>query len=231
LSFIETQNAELKLSMDAIQEAIAAAKAAAGQAVVPQTATSTAVSTEVARGAPLSMTDLMMDGGITVDAWLKIEEHGILIGGKKPFQDDIKNLELDLSSVKPKYSIKYGANPVTYKHTYDHRVSTQGESWANVCLKAAQLDPKAREYRSADIPLVVTEDIPGAKGQDPLATTDQVLGLTLSTTAWRKWESFFNSLVKAGVDVTSTIKVNLGYEVRTGNGNTWGVPTFELVTN
>lgn len=219
----------------AILAAIEAAKAAAGNVpaqvgALPSAATGSAVSTRVERGNPLSMDDLLQDGGITVDAWLKVDQHGIHIGGKKPIQEEVLGLQLDLAAVRAKYSIKY-SNPPIYKHTYDHQVSSEGEAWALVCQRAQQVDNKAREYRSADIPLIVTNDIPGTKGE-MLAEADQTLGLTLSTTAWKYWERFFNSLAKAGVDLKSdVVTINLRYEVINRNGNTWGVPTFELVTN
>lgn len=216
---------------DAIAQATAAAQAAAGAVPALAGAAAGVPSTEtVQRGAPLSMTDLMQDGGISPDKWLKVDEFGILIGGKKPHQEEIDVLELDFSLVKAKYSIKYG-NPPTYEHSYDHRVSTRGESWASVCQKAARVDTKAREYRSADIPLVVVNDIPGNKGE-VLAEAGEVLGLTLSTTAWRNWERFLNQLAKAGVDIQNdVVKIKLGHEVRNGNNNTWGVPVFTLITN
>lgn len=213
----------------AIQAAIDAAKATAGQ--LPAQAGAMGGGAVATRGNPLSMDDLLQDGGITVDAWIKVDEHGIHIGGKKPIQEEVLGLQLDLAAVRAKYSIKYGSPP-TYKHTYDHQVSSQGEAWALVCQKAAQVDQKAREYRSADIPLIVTNDIPGVKKDELLAEADQTLGLTLSTTAWKYWERFFNSLAKAGVDLKSdVVTINLRYEVISRNGNTWGVPTFELVTN
>jgi len=56
------------------------------------------------------------------------------------------------------YSIKVG-NPVTYLKTYDRITCATGGSWARAQARAQSIDPRAREYRSADLPFLVLSDI------------------------------------------------------------------------
>ena len=148
---------------DAINDAIAAAQAAAASAVpagatVPATQTQAALpATPQARGVPVTMDDLMV-GSMQVDEWLKVKEFGLLIGTDATLITGTINVTIDFAAVQPNYSIKYG-NPAQYAKTYDRVTSAKGGTWAQAVQMAQMADPKAREYRSADLPMTLTADV------------------------------------------------------------------------
>ena len=221
-------------TVDPIQAAIEAARAAATQVVAQNAAASVpAVTTPAAapavatpRGAPVSMADLMV-GSMSVDAWLKVKEFGLLIGGDKTLLPNI-TVDLDMTAVAPCYAIKFGKNPAVYYKTYDRVSCASGGSWADACLRAQKGDPTAREYRTADLPFTVVDDIKTPDGSKVLAAKGMRLGHSLSTTNWKNWESFYRDLASKGLQA-ATVRVKLGFEVRTANNNTWGVVTFEHI--
>ena len=130
------------------------------------------------------------------------------------------------------YAVKYG-NPAIYDKTYDRVLSSKGGSWMDAMEKATRIDPNAREYRSADIPMVLTDDVTVAdgKGKDlkVLAGAGQTLGYSLSTTNWAAWAKFFREVSLAGLD-RSIVKAEIGFEKKTNSkGNVWGIMNFTLI--
>ena len=212
---------------DAINDAIAAARAAAAAVPAGVLATTAnanaAVPAMVTPAAPLSL-DSMMAGGLMVDAWLKVNAFGMFVGASKhPFQSI--ELELDMAQIAYNYAIKYG-NPATYSKSYDHVTCAQGGSWADAVMRAQRVDPKAQEYRSADLPFKVLEDLKDAKGE-VLIEAGKMLGHGLATTGWRSFSEFVRRLKTDGVNPNSAlIKVKLGYEPMKNAKGEWGVPKF-----
>lgn len=215
---------------DSIQDAIrqaqnAAADMAASNAVATQNTGGTAVGA-VGGGAPLGLDD-MLSGGVAVDHWLKVTSDGLKIGDKtKPL--DTLEVFLDMSEIAYSFQVKYQLNgQAVYHRTYDRQTDSQGGLWMETMRKAQQIDPKAYEYRSAEIPLVSAVDIQGKDG-NVAASAGERLGLTLSTTGWKQFQTFVRELARKGVDPkTATLKLTVGYETKTKPGvQPWGVPTF-----
>jgi hypothetical protein len=216
---------------DSIQAAIqqaqnAAANLAASQAVSTQVA-GTAVGASVAGGAPLGLDD-MLGGGVAVDHWLKVTPYGLTVGDKTM---PIAKIEvfLDMAEIAYSFQVKYQLNgKATYHRTYDRQTDAQGGLWIETMRKAQQIDPKAYEYRSAEIPLTSAEDIKHKDGSSLAASAGERLGLTLSTTGWKQFQTFVRQLAKEGIDAkTALLKLTLGFETKSKAGvNDWGVPTF-----
>lgn len=245
-------------TVDPIAEAIAKAQAAAADAVRAQMAAQAAaatapIATQTAanavatysapppptpavmpqRGAPLSMQDMI--GGIVVDEWIGVSEDGFKIGKDKALFIGEIIVEIDLANVALSYCIKFG-NPAIYYKTYDRFTCASGGSWADAVVKANRVDPTAREYRSADVPMV--NIIPLVKGTTMLVDAGKVLGNSLSTTNWNNWQQFAGAVQRAysGVPLAPNglpaivVKAKLSAERRQNKaGNIWGVIKFELV--
>lgn len=224
--------------MDAIQEAMARAQEAAAQQVASAPAASTSTDVAVAQsqgGAvanvapqqPMTMESLM-SGSINVDLWLKVKEFGLLVGDKSDLVPSIKAI-IDMtegSGFVVKKSIKAG-NPVQYWSTYDGVGCDKGGSWTDAIAKARSIDPKASEYRAVDVPMIVLEEVKGASGV--LAEAGKTLGYSTSTTNWREWETFYKSVVMAGL-LGKRVEVVVGFKPMSNkNNNKWGVMTWTLV--
>lgn len=216
---------------NAIETAIEKAKATAANMAAPTAvaeATNTAaVATQAmpARGVPMTMDDLMI-GSMQVDAWLKVKEFGLLIGGAMKLFPNIL-VEINTKDVVPNNAIKFG-NPAQYFKTYDMALCATGGTWAEAVRKAQMADQKARPYKSVDLPMVASEDYKDDKG-NVLISAGQVLGHSTSTTNWGNWASFWKSVQAAGL-VGEVVKVKLGFEPKKNPaGNSWGVVTFELL--
>lgn len=216
---------------DPVQAAILAAQTAAGQFVQQQAAPVPAVPVPsaapvapvaVTPGVPVSLDDLMV-GSMAVDAWLKVSEFGITIGKDKTIFQTLDVL-LDMTEVQGGFAIKAGQNPAKYWRSYDKVTCVTGGTWAEACATAQRIDPKAREYRTADLPFTVIEDIKNAKGEVLVASGNR-LGHSLSTTGWKNFELFYRDLVRNGLS-RSVLKIQLGFEAKSGNGNEWGVFTY-----
>lgn len=217
--------------MDAINAAIAQAQQAAANTVpaaaqtgevIPANQAQTTAVAPVPPGKPLSMENLM-SGSISVDKWLKVKEFGLLIGDDKALH---QNLIVDIEMTEgrgfvPKLSIKAG-NPAQYWSTYDGVTCDKGGSWHDALAKARTIDPKARDYRSIDLPMVLVEGVAGTDA-------GTVLGYSTSTTNWRFWEQFYKDVSQAGL-LGQVVRVKVGFKAMTNaNKNNWGVMTWELI--
>lgn len=188
----------------------------ANGAQVPATAqTGTAV------GRPMGLADAMA-GAVVVDEWLKVSEHGLQIGNKKPVLEEIR-VRFDMSEVAFTEAVKYG-NPATYRKTSDRVMTHDGATWAQALAEARAVDPKARPYKSADIQLELLDDI---KLKDETVAAGTVLGHGFSTTGFRSFAKLVKQMTKDGADPSSdVIEVTVGYLEQNGNGNTWGILDF-----
>ena len=227
---------ETTTTADPIQAAIAAAAAQAAalvqnqanavavQAPVQAPAQGTAVAPPLQRGKPMTMDD-MATGSIQVDSWLGVKEHGFVVGPDKVLVTDELIVTLDLTAIAPHKAVKFG-NPATYLKTYDGVTCATGGSWESALARAARIDPNSREYPSCDLPMTLTHDVV-AKGKT-VAPLGERLGISLSTTNWGAWRTFYDTCTKAGL-AGQVVKVKLGYERRTNrNNNVWGIVTFAL---
>ncbi len=216
-------------TIDPVQAAIAAAQAAAQQMIAQQAAAVPAVAnTNVPAPAPTPGRPLTMDdmvGGMAVDQWLGVKEHGFLLGKDKVLYDQPITVELDMTTAQPNFSIKFG-NPAVYLRTYDRVTETRGGSWADAVKRAQAVDPKAYEYRSVDLPFLVTQPI--KKGNTVLIEAGQTLGYSTPTTGWSAWQAFYADCARAGL-TQARVLVELNFQKRTNkNGNMWGIVTYTL---
>jgi hypothetical protein len=214
------------LKMDAVTEALNKARATAA-AVAPVSPTATAVGAP----APRRITaDDAMVAGFSVDGWLKVNEFGIFIGEDKSTPLDNLAVALDMGQVRYKYGIKYnGPSGAVYNHTYDRVTATSGVSWVEAILEAKKFDQRAREYLTADLPLIVLDDVMDKKGKEKLIEAGKTLGHTPSTTGFQSFSALLRSLEANGISKESgLIKINLGFTVRTSKNSPkpWGVLDF-----
>lgn len=215
-----------------IQAAIDAAKAAAAN--VPSEANAamglpatvsggTAVGAPVQRGAPLGVDD-MLSGSLDVVAWLKVNEYGLFIGADRSPIASIP-VVINMNEVSYCYSVRYG-NPAVYEKTYDRVTNVKGGSWIDTLAKAQRIDANASEFRSADIPFYLVDDVKNPKG-DVLAEAGKAIGHSLSVTGWKAFQRFVQDARNAGLDIyNGSIKANLTFEVQKNQKGTWGILAF-----
>lgn len=209
--------------MNNIDAAINAATQAAAN--VPQEAANVpaaAPQQNTAVGRPIGMDDAMA-GAVVVDEWLKVSEHGLQIGTKKPLLEEVK-ARIDMSDITFTEVIKYGNNPATYRKTTDRVMTTDGATWAQALSEARAVQSNARPYPSADINIELVEDV---KLKDETVEAGTVLGHSFSTTGFSALAKLVKQMKKDGADPSQdTIEVTVGYEEKNGNGNTWGILEF-----
>lgn len=214
----------------AIDQAIAAAVAAAQSAPqVPATTAQAGVPAAApARGTPLTLADFSV-GSMVVEDWLKVKAFGLLVGTNS---DLIKSIDvmIDPTQIQVCNAIKFGNNPTIYLKTYDEVSCTTGGTWPAAVARAQAADPKARPYKSADIPMTLLNDIVVADGKSTkvLVEAGKILGHSLSTTNRGHFQIFLKELADAGL-LTSPVVVTLGYEHKKKGTNEWGLVTFKLV--
>ena len=201
--------------MNPIHEAIEQAQTASTNFPVPIPLDATA---------SLLTLDQMIIGNIHVDGWLKVNAYGLFIDSDRtPFQT--LELGLPMNEIGYNYSIKVG-NPVTYLKTYDRITCATGGSWAEAQVRAQSVEPRAREYRSADLPFLVLSDIQLPDGT-VLFTSGKRLGHSLSTTGWKGFAALVKQLRDQDIDPTTAfVKVKIGYESKKNASGTWGVLKF-----
>ena len=225
---------------DAIKAAIEAAAAKATEAQPAQVAAAVPVvasapgSNLVQYKAPTppSAAD-MMTGSFSVDAYLKVSEHGMTVDGSGLITDPFR-VVVDLSETFYYYAVKYG-NPAIYKKSLDQVRATDGTPWQDVKATALRVDSSQKfkgDYRSGDIPMVLLSALKDVKGTAiEKAVPGTRVGKSLSTTEWREWEQMLRSIQKKGINLdTAWIEVEVGFKKRTNAAsNTWGVLTFTFV--
>lgn len=218
--------------MSSIEDAIAAAKAAAAQAPAEanaalgggnQVANYQSAGVPAQRGAPLGVDD-MLGGSLNVDAWLKVNEFGLLIGSDNTIHESI-DVILDLSEIAYCYSVRYG-NPAVYEKTYDRVTNARGGSWFDTLQKAQRIDPKAGEFRSADIPFTVVGDIKNKKGEVVLED-GKLLGHSISMTGWKGFQKFIREIAGKGWSIQNAkLAIRIGQNTEKNAKGTWGTLTF-----
>jgi hypothetical protein len=218
-----------------INAAIAAAKAAAEQAPLPGSTQMVAANnnapTIVTPGRPVKLGELIASAGMQVDAFLKVDKAGFLIGkDTNTFFDEVA-VEFKLNSIKPFYGCRYG-DPAKYLKSNDRITDARTKrSWAEAVAEAQRLDPRCTgDYPSADIPLTALVELKNKKGDAVLIKVGQTLGLTLSITNFAGFASFigpYENLRDQGLMPDDVLlRGRLVHEQRTKGTNTWGLATF-----
>lgn len=190
-----------------------------------------------AGGRPVTLSEVLSQGGLRVDAYMKVDKTGFMIG------TDIKNtfeeilVEFKLSDVVPFWGLRYGSSPTKYLKSFDRMVESRTKRpWATVMQEAMTADAKCRgDYPSAEIPFTLLQDLIATKGDkkdQALIKRGQTLGLTLSITNFKDFASFikpYDDFAAAGrIDPMNTIlSGKLVHAARSGGGNDWGAALFE----
>lgn len=231
--------------LDQINAQIAAARGAAAQAAPveqyqPQAPAVgqgyAAQAPAVAQGGrPVTLGELMSQGGLSVDKYLKVDKTGFLIGDDKKNPLEEITVEFKLSDVVPFWGLRYGSSPAKYLRSFDRQLEARSKKpWAQCVAEAQQADSRCRgDYASCDIPFVVIGDIVAEKGDNKgknLISDGQTLGLTLSITNFKDFKSFikpYNDLKDAGVlPADLRLRGKLVHASREGGGNDYGAATF-----
>lgn len=204
-------------------------------AAAPQTAT-TAVAAHVSndmvappntRSGPLSLDD-MSSGALDVKAWLKVDKAGITVGADRTYFDEIP-VTLDMQAVQYCYSVRYG-NPAQYDKTYDKVTDVKGRPWITVLRHAQSIDPKASEFRSADVPFQLRGQLTNKKGDVVIAEDGDVLGHSIAVTGWKFYQKFTTELRKLGINpMLATIECDIVHEFQKNDKGEWGVLTFKNI--
>lgn len=215
--------------------AIKAAQEAAANIVEAEVVSETLPATRSGEAAPVvnyskpSMETMGQANGIsqTVDFWLKVDEFGLSIDSDRKKHDEIFVL-IDMVEDEGyfvKESIKWG-DPANYASRYNGAMADNGQPWSEVVARATRIDPRAKVFPSADIILVVDQDI---VLKDSTVVAGSKMGLGLSMSNWRNWTTFYKEVSQAGL-LNTTVRVRLSGEEVTGkkNGHTWGVIKMEL---
>ena len=219
--------------MSNIEAAIAAAKSAAAEAPLPATTTEAAPAYDPpavqaptpvpAAIAPVTM-DQVMKSTIQADYWLKVNEFGLTLGKSDELLDEVI-VDMDMADVRPGFGYRAGANPPKYWKTYDKAYGINGEPWSECLRQARMIDPNVREYPLVDFIGTLVGDV---KVKTVLAQAGETIAHTTSVTNWKNFNNFYRGLQKLNKE-DEIVRVLLGKEKRSGNGNTWGVLTFDLV--
>lgn len=213
--------------MNAIDQAIENAKntALANAGSSGSTAVG-AVSNNAGPAKPYSLDD-MAQGGLNVDTYLKVKEHGLLVGDTGVLFDEIE-VSIDMTQVQVTQAIKFG-DPATYFRTIDGSRAITGGSWDDAVARAQRADPKATPYMSADLPMTLTTELKDKKGEKVLVEVGTRIGHSLSTTNKQNFVEFHKAVKDAGLQ-GSTVSVKLTAQARSNKkANTWGVVRFELL--
>jgi hypothetical protein len=213
----------------------AATAATAAQAAAPATAVATVQQSSMAMTAPaapaakLNM-ETVSQGTMTVDLWLKPKEYGIQVGEVAKLVTAPFKAVIDMTDgvgFTVKKGIKAG-NPAKYWYTTDGATCTQGGSWEAAVAKAKGIDQKAYEYRCADLPFTLLDDVKTGDGT-LVGEKGKTAGYTTSTTNWKNWELFYKECAKAGL-LNEKVVVEIFFERReNAANNAWGVLTFKLL--
>ena len=179
-------------------------------------------------GAPSRSLADHLQGGMSVDEYLKVKDEFLMIGGDRTKFEKIAVM-IDLGTVQPTMAIKYG-NPPTYHKTFNGETTDRGLPWKQVCLEALKVDPvRGTPYRSVDIPMTLAEDLVDPKTSKAVFTAGTRIGYSTPTTGLGEFEALFREATKYGLQSERVI-VHLGSKVRSNkNGQSWGVVTFTLV--
>lgn len=233
------------MSLDQINEQIAnaqrAAAAGAAQAApavgtaVAGTATAVPAVGTVAAGKPVSLGELLAEGGMRVDAYLKVDKLGFLIGTDLKNAQDELDVEFVLADVVPFWGLRYGQQPVTYRKSFDRIVESRSKKpWAQCVAEAQAADARCRgDYPSADIPFTILKDVKAEKGDNAgknLVSEGQTVGLTLSITNFKDFAAFikpYEDMRAAGQLADDVIlKGKLKHVTAEGGGNIYGKAHF-----
>jgi hypothetical protein len=210
---------------NAVQNAPATIAGPSGGAVVTQL---------VQPGRAISLGEALADTGMAVKAYLKIDKAGFMIGSDtKNFFDSI-DVRFKLSDIMPFRGLRFG-NPAQYLRSYDRLTESKTKkSWAQCIAEAQAKDDRCKgDYASADIPLIMVNDLVGTKGENKdktLIAKGERLGLTLAVTNWKGFSTFIKPYedlrLQGALPEDLMLAGKLVHEQKDNGTNVWGLATF-----
>jgi hypothetical protein len=227
--------------LDVINAQIAAARAGAtAQATTNQVAPAQAAAAPAAYaapvgGRPVTLGELLAQGGLRVDKYLKVDKVGFMIGTDEKNTYEELEVEFNLGDVVPFWGLRYGSSPAKYLRSTDRQVESRSKKpWGQCVAEAQQADSRCRgDYPSCDIPFTMVTDIIAEKGDEKgkaLIEAGQTLGLTLSITNFKDFAAFikpYDDLKAVGaIPANLRLRGKLVHKVREGGGNKYGAALF-----
>ena len=179
-----------------------------------------------------SMADAMASAQMRPDEWLKVKEHGLLLGTSREAIEEM-TVMIDMTEQNGFYmkeSIKFG-NPAVYLSTYDGVTCDKGGPWIAAIGKAQAADPRAKPYYSVDIKMTLMEDVKQIKGskKHEFGAAGKTLGHSTSTTNFDEWRELYRECSAAGLIGQKVIVKLTVKALENKAGNAWGVIVFTLV--
>jgi hypothetical protein len=218
-------NAAIAAAKAAAAQTVATPAAATGSNVVPLNAGSTAVATPGVKAKNYSLDDIST-GSMNVDEYLKVKEFGLLIGNSTKLIQSI-TVEIDMTEVAVCEVCKAG-NPAQYVKTFNGVDCTTGGTWPAAVERMQRIDPKARPYKSADIPMTLVDNAV-AVDNSVILEAGKRIGHSLSTTNRGNFQTLLKEIADAG-QTNGVVQVKITAEPKSNkNGNTWGVLAFQLL--
>lgn len=224
------------MSNDAIDKAIAAAAEANKnkQAEQPQSTAVAQPSNTAAQAyvAPrLKTFDDLNSGGLNVDEFIKVDEHGFQ--SKKPDRKGLVpkiKVAIDTRNgvgIQVFEGAVYGTNPYTYIKTYDGVREAKGGLWQEALNKAMIVNPQLRTYHAADISMTVLEDTLGHTGTKVF---DKGANIGYSTPVTNKalLKSFLADVEKLSL-TDKVVDVEIVAIPKSNAKGTWGVVEFKVL--
>ena len=207
------------------------AKAAASQVQTqPQGQVQTYNPAPAAPARPVSMMEMLAEGGMTVKAYMKVDKPGFTIGSDTSVYHKEFLVEFRLGDAKPFYGIRYG-NPAKYLRSIDRVTETRSRrAWTLALEEAQRLDPKCRgDYRAVEIPFTVLADIQDGD-KKVIVAEGEAIGWTSSITNWKPFEDFikpyFAQLGAGQITEDTILRGKIVHKQEKSDSNVWGLVTF-----
>lgn len=173
--------------------------------------------------------DTLMNAGMNVDEWLKVNGFGIQFGSKQGLVSEFIG-RIRLQDIAVFYGIRFG-DPATYLKSFDKVTCVQGGSWNEQVRKAQAVDQKAYEYVGADFTLVTEQDVMTPDGKTVLIEKGKRVGHSTSPTGGKTLAALVRDLKNTKqLQDDVWVKVKVKHAVRTKpNVAPWGVFDFEVL--
>lgn len=221
----------------ALAQAKAEADAAAGT-IDQDAGTSGAVATQttgtavgIPQGQRRSLADLAASALMSVDVYLGVDDLGIKVGKDKS-RRDLLMVELRFKDMKGGWIIR-GNTPAGVKYHTSYDGATEAKSrkpWEQVIAQVQQIDGNAYVSDLIELPVTLIDGVDDFKDKSvkPIKPGARA-GVSISYMNFKHFSTWFAEMLEEyGQD--TVLKVRLGFEAKTGGGNSdYGVFTWEVV--
>lgn len=219
--------------MNPVDAALAKARENAAN-LVPDTGSNTMPMLPPSNSGP-SLYDFAAPAGLVVSAFAKVHSPtGMTLKDPRlPFTECEGTI--NLSDLRFMHVIRVTVGGMTtFATTYDlslpedRQMAKSGRKWLEEVAEAKKLDPTAKPYKSAEVPLKLTKPII-VKGTT-IAEEGDVIGFSLSITNFKYFTSFVNDLRLANVPENAIVSVRAVHQINENKGKpSNGVVVFEYL--